>query len=293
MKRSIPTLLSVVMPAFNGEQTIEDQLEALAAQSYEGGWELVVADNGSTDCTEEVARRWVDRIPNLRVISATDGRGVGYASNAGAREALGDFIAFCHQDDTADQHWLAAMASAASGAHAVGGVIDYSKLNDEIVKTWRPPRASDRLPVAMRFLPYAVGANLGMWRDVFEDIGGWSEQRTYGGEDIDLCWRLQLKGYRFEFAPGAVMHFRFRADLGSLWKQFVHFGRVEPHLFRAYRPHGVPRSSVKSAIKQWLWGLIHLGDLLRGPERKGVWIRKIAYRWGRLKGTFESRTIYL
>jgi len=288
-----PNLISVVMPIYNGEETVEQQLSALEHQTYPGDWELVIVDNGSTDESAAIAHRWESRLPGLRVISATDGQGVGYACNAGASAARGDFIMFCHQDDVADPHWLEAVALTAASSDAVGGRNEYAKLNDELVTVWRPPPPPDRLPVAMHFLPFAVGANLGMWTEVFGAIGGWSEDRSYGGEDVDLCWRLQLAGYRLGYSPDAVMHFRFRSDLRLLWKQFVDFGRAEPHLFRKYREHGLQQSSVKSALKQWAVGLIRLPDLARSAERKGIWVRKMAYKWGRLNGSLESRTLYL
>ena len=66
--RAAPGLITVVVPARDAEQTIAAQLEALAAQTYEGDWELVVSDSGSTDRTLEIAGDWSARIPSLRVV---------------------------------------------------------------------------------------------------------------------------------------------------------------------------------------------------------------------------------
>ncbi|HET9225168.1 MAG TPA: glycosyltransferase, partial [Thermoanaerobaculia bacterium] len=44
-----PRKLSVVIPCLNAEATLGDQLEALAGQGWSGEWEVIVADNGSTD----------------------------------------------------------------------------------------------------------------------------------------------------------------------------------------------------------------------------------------------------
>ena len=68
--RSSPRSVSVVMPTRNVAETVGGQLAALAAQTYTGDWELVVADNGSTDDTAPVLHRWADRIPHLRVVDA-------------------------------------------------------------------------------------------------------------------------------------------------------------------------------------------------------------------------------
>ena len=59
---------------------------------------------------------------------------------------------------------------------------------------------SNPIPAATRqlgFLPFALGANLAVRREVFEAVHGFCEELLNGGEDIDLSWRLQLAGYRF------------------------------------------------------------------------------------------------
>ena len=71
--------VTVVIPAFNVAPTIEDQLAALAEQRFDGSWEVVVADNGSTDETRAVAARWAEKLPSLRVVDASQRRGVSHA----------------------------------------------------------------------------------------------------------------------------------------------------------------------------------------------------------------------
>ena len=59
------------------------------------------------------------------------------------------------------------------------------------------------------FLPAGLGANLAVRREAFEAVGGFAEELLIG-EDIDLCWRLQLEGYRFVIEFGAVVAKRER-----------------------------------------------------------------------------------
>src|SRR4051812_31222858 len=122
------------MPVLNGEAHIADQLAALAAQTYEGDWELVVVDNGCSDRTIEIARDWAPRFPRLRIADATRRRGLNVARNAGAAAARGDFLAFCDADDVASPGWLAALASAAPEADVVGGRLEWETLNDPVVR---------------------------------------------------------------------------------------------------------------------------------------------------------------
>src|SRR5579864_1647403 len=75
--------LSIVIACRNEAETLPKQLDALAAQDWPGWWQVVVVDNGSTDGTAEVARRWADRISNLEVVDASQRRGQAYARNVG------------------------------------------------------------------------------------------------------------------------------------------------------------------------------------------------------------------
>src|SRR5258708_12899377 len=79
--------LSVVIPCLNAGDVLARQLEALATQAWDGTWDVIVADNGSTDETREVAASFDPRLPSLRIVDASDQRGRQHARNVGARVA--------------------------------------------------------------------------------------------------------------------------------------------------------------------------------------------------------------
>jgi glycosyltransferase involved in cell wall biosynthesis len=89
--------LSVIIPCLNGAATIATQLAALARQQWDQPWEIVVADNGSTDESVGIVERYRGRLQNLRVADASARR--GRALNVGAKEATGDALVFCDVDD--------------------------------------------------------------------------------------------------------------------------------------------------------------------------------------------------
>jgi len=94
-----PTV-SIIMPCFNGKQYIQAAIDSVLKQTFDD-FELIVVDNGSTDCTPEILDSVND--PRLRVFTLSE-RGVSRARNLGLREARGAFIAFLDCDDT----WSAA-----------------------------------------------------------------------------------------------------------------------------------------------------------------------------------------
>lgn len=90
----MPPLASIVIPAFNAEETLEETLDSVLAQR---GVELevIVVDDGSEDSTAEMARGFGSRV---RVVQQPN-RGIGAARNRGIAESRGQFIAFVDADD--------------------------------------------------------------------------------------------------------------------------------------------------------------------------------------------------
>src|SRR3989304_5070799 len=103
MSRSIPKErsempISVVIPYYRAADTIEAQLAALAEQRCPEPWEVVIADNESSDELRRIIPRHEPSLPSLRVVDASARRGEGHARNVGVRGARGGLIAFCDAD---------------------------------------------------------------------------------------------------------------------------------------------------------------------------------------------------
>jgi glycosyltransferase involved in cell wall biosynthesis len=283
-----PSLVSVVIPARNARRTLEAQLEALRAQDYAGPWELVVADNGSTDGTAELARSWARVLP-LRIVDASARRGASYARNRGWRSARGDLMAFCDADDVVSSRWLSRLAEAAEQADLVGGPYEFRRLNAAQGQPWWDGAS---LPVKMSFLRFIVGGNLAVWADVLTALSGFNEAYT-GEEDVELSWRAQLSSRRLSFAPEAVVHCRYRTRGIDIALQAYRTGYEEPHLYRDFRAHGVPRST------PWRFPLL-VGSLLLHapafamiPRRRLGGVRRAFMQLGRLAGCVRFRVLFL
>src|SRR6218665_1043878 len=93
--------VTVIIPSFNIEQHIAQTLDSVLAQRYPD-IELIVVDDGSSDGTLDIVRRYIDRFgERVRLITQANA-GVSVARNHGLREARGEFIAFMDHDDV----WL-------------------------------------------------------------------------------------------------------------------------------------------------------------------------------------------
>lgn len=271
--------ISVIVPVRNGMPWLEEQLRALAAQKCSVPWEVIVADNGSTDGSRELAEAWAAQYDNFFTVDAPQRRGAPAARNAGVRVARGEFLAFCDADDYVLAGWLSACVEALTTADVVAGMFDFWTLNG-IAPSANVPAAYRQLG----FLPAGLGANLAVRRAAFDAVGGFEEDEPIG-EDIDLCWQLQLRGFRFDFAGDAVVAKRARRQFNTVFSQAYAYGRSGPALHQRYRRHGARRDLV-GAFKSWLWLVISL-PLLMKPNRRTEWGRTAGMRLGRLVGSLS------
>ena len=281
--------VSIVIATRNGASTIADQLAALAAQDYSGPTEVVVADNGSTDGTAARAREWSTRLEGLTVVDASEGRGISFARNTGARAAQGDVVLFCDDDDVAAPDWVRAMVDALEAYDFVGGTVELESLN-------RPLGIEPEVPSVLEVHtdrgspPYAIGANVGVRRAVFEAIGGYDEDFAGGGDDADICWRARLAGYRVGFAPDAVVPRRLRPSLRAVARQFYSYGQMAALLRRKHAEHWPPRP-IRHAVKDWATTVAGVVTLARSRRDRRVWVGHSAMLVGRLVGCVRYRVL--
>ncbi len=283
-----PELISIVIPARNGGEMLRHQLSAIAEQDYSGQWEVVLADNASTDDTRAIAESFADRF-KLSVVSADARGGASYVRNVAIRSASGDFIAHCDADDVVEPGWLTAMAAAAVDFHLVGGRLDEEFLNEGVA--WRPRVPVDQLH-RTDWLPYAVGANFGIWRETIDAAGGWNEEYR-NVEDKELSYRVQVDGWIIGFAADAIVKYRHRAGLWKLFVQFHHYGRSDPVVYRDYRGDGHPRSRSVRALSRWLRLLVGAPLALFDRRKRALWVYTLGYSLGRIEGSVRYRTLFL
>ena len=90
-------LISVVIPAYNAEQFLDETLESVLSQTYEN-WECIIVNDGSTDNTESIAKKWCEKDARFCYFYK-ENSGVSDTRNLGIKEARGEYIAFLDADD--------------------------------------------------------------------------------------------------------------------------------------------------------------------------------------------------
>lgn len=283
-----PLKLSVVIPCLNAAGTIAEQLDALAGQSWPGGWEVIVADNGSTDRSREIVESYRDHLPGLKLVDASDRRGQAHARNLGAAAATGDVFLFCDADDVVAPGWLEGMGRALSVHDFVACRYDNEKLNPVWVRRTHLNPQKDGLTAYdyPPFLPHAGGGGLGVRRAVHEAVGGFDESMP-ALEDTDYCWRIQLAGYSFHFAPEAVVYIRHRHDSRSIFHQGVSYGLHNVLIYKKYRSRGMPRLGWVPGALRWAKLILKTPGMLVTREGRSRWLWQLGWRVGRVKGCWR------
>lgn len=285
--------LSVVIACYNAEDTIGDQLEALARQTSPEPWEVVVANNRSTDNSVAVIDRYRKCMRNLRLVEASEMQGTAHAMNVGVRAARGELLAFCDADDVVGEGWIAAMASALAVHKFVSGPHEIALLNSPALQKSR----RNAQPTGVQqytnppYLPHAGSGNMGIRRKEFDRVGGFDESMP-ALFDTDLCWRVQLAGTPLEPVPGAILHVRYRDTAGSLYRQASSYGEWNVFIYKRYRPHGMPKLHWKHGVAGWIGLVRKLPDLLN-PTARASWLWNLGWRLGRLKGCIKYGVLAL
>ena len=137
----------------------------------------------SVDHDDALLERSQRAFPDARVVANEGEPGVSGARNTGIRHATGDVVAFVDDDARADRHWLEVIARAHSDPAVLGtgGLIEPSWTGP--APEWMPPElywivgCSYRgLPTTVAPLRNPIGANMSFLRDVFADVGGFSDE---------------------------------------------------------------------------------------------------------------------
>lgn len=283
---------SVIIPVHNGGELLLMQLEALARQVNAPVFEVLVADNRST---EPFPTDLLERFPELtiRVVPAHDKQGANHARNCAAKQASGRHLLFCDADDIVSPDWVASLSKTLDDQSCLGtGPIEIKQLNDPEAAENYAPGKTEILPFPVQgYLPFAYGANCAMRREDYFRIGGFDETYIVGNQDVDFSWRAQEAGMPLVTVPEAVVHYRLRLNPRNMFWQQYKYQVTRVLLVERSRAAGRPVSGMS-----FKWSLL---ETFKGPivylkarkSNSGMigWARRFGGALGSLVGHFKYR----
>ncbi len=203
---------SVVVPAYNAQDTLGKCLEAILSQTVPRDmYEVIVVDDGSTDRTEEVARQY-----GVKVLKQHH-QGPATARNLGLREAKGAVILFTDADCAPAPDWLEKMLTPFSEDRIVGVKGAYMTHQRGVIARFAQIEYEtkyDRMR-KQRYIDFIDTCSAAYTTEIIRSCGGFDPAfPTSANEDIDLSFRLAKRGHKMLFAPEAIV---FHIHPDSIW----------------------------------------------------------------------------
>ena len=259
--------VSVVVCTCNGSRTIRDCLEGLRRLAYPD-YEVIVVDDGSTDTTAAVARQY-----DCRLIR-TENRGLASARNTGLEASTGEIVAYIDDDAYPDPEWLTYLAATfMSTSHAAVGGPNLAPPGDGLIAECvaRAPGGPVHVLLTDREAEHIPGCNMAFRKASLEAIGGFDPQFRTAGDDVDVCWRLQQRGWTLGFSPAAMVWHHRRNSVRAYWKQQVGYGRAEAMLERKWPEKYNGSGHIRWAGRIYGNGLTRALGWRRARIYHGVW----------------------
>lgn len=277
--------VSVIIPVKNGEQWLGDQLAALAAQDFAGTWEVVVADNGSTDGTSQMVQTFSGSAPMpVRWVDASDRAGASHARNSGAVASRGRVLAFCDCDDRVSPGWVSAAVRALPRAEFVAGLNRELTEPQDTDSTILNPGAVMRGTRINAF----VSCNVAVRRSAYFSVGGFDESLPpYGCEDIELAVRAHQAGMSVAGDEDMLVYFRRTTGLRTTVRKIFLSAKAETVLWHRHRAHFADRIGLGRAFRELLAAPLVVVRLAAHGFRPKSVLRDLLTRVGHLVAEIE------
>ena len=280
--------LTVVIATHNRAEVIEEALTSVAAQVWDGDWDILIVDNDSTDDTPQILERWIDKMPvATRVVTATERHNPSYTRNTAVVHADAENLAFVDDDDVIGTGWVAAIGTAMRTHELVGSKFDYDLLNDATlarVNHFQAERLGRHFGVEV-----VASGGIGCRRALWNEVGG-SNEAFRTAEDTDFSLRVaRLGNVTPHFCAAATYHVRLRDGSGAAFRRGNHRGQADVQLFVAHRDaFDVRADSPLKAIARWVRLLLQLPSIVR-PANRVHWAEQAGRRTGRVGASASER----
>lgn len=190
-------LVSIGIPSFNSARWLGPAIESALAQTWPET-EVIVVDDGSTDESPEIARKFGGKVQ----VIVTENRGGNHARNRALQAARGEWLQFLDADDYLEPGKIAQQFAETNSGAEVDVIYSPTWIEDLGRQTREPSAIDTRLDLYSQWLAWQIPQTGGaLWRkSALDQIGGWKEGQPCCQEH-ELYLRALQAGLRFQFAP--------------------------------------------------------------------------------------------
>jgi GT2 family glycosyltransferase len=218
--------VAVMVITHNGKKYLKTCIESLLNQTY-NNFEIYLIDNASTDGSSEYVKQ---NFPMVKIIKFEKNFGFAKAYNIAIRMIDADYIALLNDDTKVHPKWLEELVKAAledEKAGALGSLIlflDYPDIVQHAGGMITPigggidigfGKPLHEVDLRKRYVGYVCGAAMLVKKEVFEKVGGFDNDYFAYFEDVDLCWRMWLQGYKVVLVPTSVVYHKYGGSWGG------------------------------------------------------------------------------
>jgi cellulose synthase/poly-beta-1,6-N-acetylglucosamine synthase-like glycosyltransferase len=206
-------LISVIVPAYNAAGTLGECLAALLEQSIpRSEYEVIVVDDGSTDSTQEVVKRY-----GVRLLSQPN-QGPGAARNLGVSQARGEIVLFTDADCVPVREWIEEMVKPLAEPDVVAVKGAYRTHQKALLARFIQAEFAERYALLERerYVDFVDSHSAAYRKAEFMAAGGFDPDFLLS-EDVDLSYRLSRQGHKMIFNPKAIV---YHCHPETLWAYF-------------------------------------------------------------------------
>lgn len=235
--------VAIVILNWNGKHYLEKFLPSVLASSY-ANMEIYVADNGSTDDSIEFLSK---TYPPIRLIRLPKNLGFAKGYNEALKQVSADYYVLLNSDVEVEANWLQPMVTLLEKDSSIAAcqpklltyhnkiLFEYAGGAGGWLDKYGYPFAKGRIFDVFEEdkgqydksepIFWASGAALFVRSSVYQQVKGFDEYFFAHQEEIDLCWRIQLAGYKIFSCPAAIVYHVGGGTLpkGNSLKTFLNF----------------------------------------------------------------------
>lgn len=204
-------MISVVIPVFNMQEFLPDTIDSVLSQTSPPD-QIIIVDDGSTDHSLEIARKYEKDNELIKVISQTN-RGLPSARNTGIMWATGEYILPLDSDDVLLPNCLEVLTNVIreTNADVISPSFKQFGISNENIILMPNPTVED-FKTANR-----IGYCSAIKTSVLREVGGYSSKMVWGAEDYALWFDLLKRGKKFVTIPQVLWLYRTKES--SMWTE--------------------------------------------------------------------------